>query len=61
MSHHHHYNLIWLAVQTALVNTGSYILMNYDKVLGAGLTFLTICYYIWKWRQEYLKSKKVEK
>jgi hypothetical protein len=57
---HQHHSLVYLFLQTVMVNIGSYLMINYDKVLGAALTFLTICYYVWKWRHEYLKSKKGE-
>lgn len=39
------------------LNLGNFILHNYDKLLGSMLTLISIGYMIWKWRNEYKRSK----
>lgn len=50
-------DLLLLALTLSGVNVGNFLLHNYDKVLGSILTIFSLCYYAWKWRQEYKKAK----
>lgn len=41
------------------LNIVNFLTHNYDKISGSILTTLSILYLIWKWRTEYVKSKKL--
>lgn len=49
--------LTFLVVKFSLANVGSYLLFNYDKVLGAVFTLLSIIYVSFKIWNEFLKPK----
>lgn len=50
--------LTFLVVKWTFLNVGAYFLSNYDKVLGAIFTCLSIIYVCFKLWNEYLKPKK---
>lgn len=52
-SMHHIIDILKGAISLA----GSFLLTNYNAIAGGVLTTLLIAYHIWKWRQDYLKSK----
>jgi len=48
----------FLVLKWTLLNAGAYFLANYDKVLGAIFTCLSIVYVCFRLWNEYLKPKK---
>jgi hypothetical protein len=58
MAHHHNPGLATIFFKVSLHNIGIYVVANYDKILGAIFTLISILYISWKWWNEYKNKKK---
>jgi hypothetical protein len=52
--------LILIVIKYITLNVGAYIISDYDKILGALFTALSIVYVCFKLWNEFLKPKKNE-
>jgi hypothetical protein len=58
MASHHHEGLGIIFLKVSAHNIGIYLIANYDKILGAIFTCISILYISWKWWNEYKNKKK---
>ena len=60
MSHEvqHKLNKLIDLIDSPMLLLGSYTLSQYKDILGIIATIITVLYTLYKWRSEYLKSKK---